>query len=132
MVSSVPGGDASFSLPAASGGVAGTRFHDVRWLAETGSTNADLMALAGAGAPEGVVLVADHQTAGRGRLGRTWTAPAGSSLLVSILLRPPVALDHAHALTTAVALAARRACAAVAGSSVARGSMLNLTGSGKR
>jgi len=40
--------------------------------------------------PEGAIVVADHQTAGRGRLGRTWEAPAGKALLVSVLLRPPV------------------------------------------
>jgi BirA family transcriptional regulator, biotin operon repressor / biotin---[acetyl-CoA-carboxylase] ligase len=39
--------------------------------------------------PEGAVVVADHQTAGRGRLGRTWEAPAGKALLCSILLKPP-------------------------------------------
>ena len=39
--------------------------------------------------PEGALVVADHQTAGRGRLGRSWEAPAGTSLLVSILLKPP-------------------------------------------
>ena len=54
------------------------RFADVRWVAETGSTNADALALARDGAPEGIVLVADHQTAGRGRLGRTWEAPPGA------------------------------------------------------
>ena len=54
----------------------GTRFGDVRWVAETGSTNADALALAHQGDPEGIVLVADHQTAGRGRHGRTWEAPA--------------------------------------------------------
>src|ERR671934_85035 len=40
-------------------------------------------------APEGAVAVADEQTEGRGRLGRTWTAPAGTSLLCSLQLRPP-------------------------------------------
>ena len=40
--------------------------------------------------PEGAIVVADHQTAGRGRLGRTWEAPTGKALLVSVLLRPPV------------------------------------------
>ncbi|WP_055557711.1 biotin--[acetyl-CoA-carboxylase] ligase [Streptomyces sp. NBRC 110028] len=54
----------------------------------TGSTNTDLVARAGAGAPEGVVLVAEEQNAGRGRLDRTWTAPARSGLFFSILLRP--------------------------------------------
>jgi BirA family biotin operon repressor/biotin-[acetyl-CoA-carboxylase] ligase len=73
---------------AANRALAGTRFADVRWIAETGSTNADLMALARDGAPEGTVLVADHQTAGRGRADRVWTAPPRSSLLMSVLLRP--------------------------------------------
>jgi BirA family transcriptional regulator, biotin operon repressor / biotin---[acetyl-CoA-carboxylase] ligase len=45
--------------------------------------------LAGDGAPEGTVIVADYQTAGRGRRGRAWTAPPGSALLFSVLLRPP-------------------------------------------
>jgi BirA family transcriptional regulator, biotin operon repressor / biotin---[acetyl-CoA-carboxylase] ligase len=64
---------------------------DVRRVAQTGSTNADVGALARDGAPEGIVLVADHQTAGRGRLGRTWEAPPGASLLTTVLLRPRVA-----------------------------------------
>ena len=85
MVSSVPGGDASFTPSGPLRAVPGTRFADVRWVAETGSTNADLLALATAGRPEGTVLVADHQTAGRGRLSRVWTAPPGSSILLSVL-----------------------------------------------
>ena len=59
----------------------------VRHVGETGSTNADLVAAAGAGAPHRSVLVTDHQTAGRGRLDRTWDAPPGANLLVSILFR---------------------------------------------
>jgi BirA family biotin operon repressor/biotin-[acetyl-CoA-carboxylase] ligase len=85
-------------------------------VAETGSTNADLLDAARAGAPHGAVLVADHQTAGRGRLGRTWEAPPGANLLVSILFRHD--LDPPHRLTQRVALAAARACDAVAGVSV--------------
>lgn len=54
----------------------------------TGSTNADLADRARAGAPAGLVLAADHQTAGRGRLGRTWSAPAGGAITMSVLLRP--------------------------------------------
>ena len=54
----------------------------------TGSTNADLSAAAIAGAPEGTVHVTGHQTAGRGRLDRSWDAPAGSGLALSVLLRP--------------------------------------------
>jgi BirA family transcriptional regulator, biotin operon repressor / biotin---[acetyl-CoA-carboxylase] ligase len=64
----------------------------------TGSTNTDLLDAATAGAPDRAVLVTDHQTAGRGRLGRTWDAPPGANLLVSILFRevpePPVTLTH--------------------------------------
>lgn len=55
----------------------------------TGSTNADLVAQARSGAPSGTVLVAAHQSGGRGRLDRTWTAPPGTSLAISALLRPP-------------------------------------------
>jgi BirA family biotin operon repressor/biotin-[acetyl-CoA-carboxylase] ligase len=54
----------------------------------TRSTNADLLAEAAAGAVEGRVLVAEEQTAGRGRLGRQWVSPPGASLTFSVLLRP--------------------------------------------
>jgi BirA family biotin operon repressor/biotin-[acetyl-CoA-carboxylase] ligase len=98
---------------AAKTALAGTRFADLRSVAETGSTNADLLALARAGAPDGIVLVADHQTAGRGRAGRTWTAPPGASLLFSVLVRPePVAAPLA---SLAMAVAAVDAVAAAAG-----------------
>ncbi|PPF82136.1 biotin--[acetyl-CoA-carboxylase] ligase [Subtercola sp. Z020] len=62
------------------------------WLAEAGSTNSVLVAHAGgpdaAGWPDLSVVVTDNQTAGRGRLGRVWSAPAGASLAISLLLRP--------------------------------------------
>jgi BirA family biotin operon repressor/biotin-[acetyl-CoA-carboxylase] ligase len=61
---------------------------------ETGSTNADLAQAARDGAPAGSVLLADHQSAGRGRLGRTWTAPPGTSIAMSVLLRPAAPLDR--------------------------------------
>jgi BirA family biotin operon repressor/biotin-[acetyl-CoA-carboxylase] ligase len=109
MVTGVPGGRARSAL----GAGPGQRFADVRWVAETGSTNADAMALAREGAPEGIVLVADHQTAGRGRAGRTWTAPPGAGLLLSILLRPPAAV--VDLTTMAVAVAAAAAIESVAG-----------------
>lgn len=54
----------------------------------TGSTNTDLAAEAARGASEGAVLIAEEQTAGRGRLDRSWTAPARSGLFFSVLLRP--------------------------------------------
>lgn len=65
-------------------------WREVRRVAETGSTNADLLAAAAAGEPAGLVLVADRQTAGRGRLDRHWDSPPGSGLTFSVLLRPPV------------------------------------------
>lgn len=55
---------------------------------ETGSTNADVADAARGGEGEGFVLVAEAQSAGRGRLGRTWSAPARSGLFLSVLLRP--------------------------------------------
>ena len=67
-----------------------------------------------AGAPEGVVAVADEQTAGRGRLGRTWVAPAGSALLVSVLLRPALPVERTHLVTLAAGLAALDAVDALA------------------
>ena len=67
-------------------GVFGRRIH---WLATTTSTNDVAAHLAELGADEGTVVVADTQTAGRGRLGRTWFSPPGAGLYVSIVLRPP-------------------------------------------
>lgn len=67
----------------------GSLFTDLRVVTETGSTNADVAAAARAGAPEGLVVSADLQTAGRGRDGRAWQAPPRSGLAVSVLLRPP-------------------------------------------
>jgi BirA family biotin operon repressor/biotin-[acetyl-CoA-carboxylase] ligase len=69
--------------------------HDGMWrtietVERTGSTNADLLAraMSKSGAAEGVVLVAEEQTAGRGRMGRTWVAPPHAALTFSMLLRP--------------------------------------------
>jgi BirA family biotin operon repressor/biotin-[acetyl-CoA-carboxylase] ligase len=62
----------------------------VEILPETPSTNAVVAERARAGAPEGLVVVTEHQTAGRGRLDRTWQTPLHSALTFSVLLRPPV------------------------------------------
>jgi BirA family biotin operon repressor/biotin-[acetyl-CoA-carboxylase] ligase len=59
-----------------------------RHFREVGSTNTVARELAEAGAPNGTVVTADEQTAGRGRQGRTWTAPPGSALLFSAIVRP--------------------------------------------
>jgi len=62
----------------------------------TGSTNADLLALAAAGAPEGTVLAAEQQSAGRGRMGRAWVAPPRAALTFSLLLRPQAVPKARH------------------------------------
>jgi len=65
-------------------------WREVRVVGETGSTNADLLAEARRGAREGLVLVAEAQTGGRGRMGRRWITPPRSALTFSVLLRPAV------------------------------------------
>ena len=75
------------------------------------STNRLLCARAREGARAGTVIVADAQTAGRGRQGRTWTSEAGQGLYVSILRRPPVPASEAWRWTLLAGLAARAAVA---------------------
>ncbi len=71
------------------------------------STNDELKRLADEGAPEGTLAIADQQVAGRGRLDRKWVAPAGSSLLMSLLFRPTfLAATQAQQLTMVCSLAA--------------------------
>jgi BirA family biotin operon repressor/biotin-[acetyl-CoA-carboxylase] ligase len=92
----------------------GTRF-GVRRFAEIDSTNRYLLDEARAGAPDGTVALADHQSAGRGRLDRRWEAPAGANVLMSVLLRPSLAVEELHLCTVALSLAACAACEQVAG-----------------
>jgi BirA family biotin operon repressor/biotin-[acetyl-CoA-carboxylase] ligase len=76
-------------------------------LSQTDSTNLQAKNLAARGAPEGTVVVAEAQTNGRGRRGRTWFSPAGKSIYASIVLRPSMAPAQAPQITlmTAVAVA---------------------------
>ncbi|MFF5538429.1 biotin--[acetyl-CoA-carboxylase] ligase [Streptomyces cinerochromogenes] len=94
----------------------GGLYRDVQVVQRTGSTNSDLAALAAAGkAGEGAVLVAEEQTAGRGRLDRRWSAPPRSGLFFSVLLTPaevPVARWGWLPLLTGVAVATGLARAA--------------------
>ncbi len=92
--------------------IAGQIKNNTDWLAgklvfheETGSTNEDCKRLAQDGAPGGTLVVADKQTAGRGRRGRTWVSPAGESVCMSLLLRPECAPNQASALTLVMAVA---------------------------
>jgi BirA family biotin operon repressor/biotin-[acetyl-CoA-carboxylase] ligase len=79
------------------------------------STNLAAKALAQAGAAEGTLVLAEEQTAGRGRVGRTWLAPRGTSLLLSLIFRPPLAASRAQGLTMACSLAVRDAIREVTG-----------------
>jgi BirA family biotin operon repressor/biotin-[acetyl-CoA-carboxylase] ligase len=81
----------------------------------TGSTNSDAMALAAQGAPEWTVVVAAKQEAGRGRLGRTWVAPSGTSLHVSVILRPSADPADGPVFSLVAAVAAAEACGVACG-----------------
>ena len=69
-------------------GAPNSRFAEFVLVEETGSTNLDMAKLASEGAPEGSVIIAERQTAGRGRQGRSWFSADGSALAMSWLLRP--------------------------------------------
>src|SRR5580658_3736100 len=83
-------GGAPFAAPSVAAFAAVQRYGAVD------STNRIATAAARAGAAEGLVVVADEQTAGRGRLGRSWVAPAGSALLCSLLFRPTLPVGELH------------------------------------
>lgn len=80
-----------------------------------GSTNDAAKQLADAGGPEGTVVIADEQTAGRGRLGRAWLAPPRSSILMSLILRPTLAPHQASRVTMAIAVGTCQAIRAATG-----------------
>ncbi len=69
-------------------GADGALWSDIRIVAATESTNTDVLRQAAAGGAEGLVIAAESQTAGRGRLGRSWQTRPGSALTFSVLLRP--------------------------------------------
>lgn len=82
---------------------------DIRVFRSTGSTNDVAEKLARDGASEGVVVFAESQTLGRGRLGRAWASPGGLGLWFSVLLRPQLRPPEATRITVAAAVAVRRA-----------------------
>ena len=86
------------------------RFGDpLRYYESIGSTNEEAMRWAIEGAPEGAVVGADHQTAGRGRWGRTWSSAPGNLLQTSTVLRPRIRVADAGVITTCVGVACARA-----------------------
>ncbi|MFQ5520748.1 MAG: biotin--[acetyl-CoA-carboxylase] ligase [Candidatus Methylomirabilia bacterium] len=90
-------------------GLMGRAFHAVRVVP---STQDELRRLAEAGAPEGSVVVADHQTEGRGRQGRAWVDQPGANLLVSVLLRPKIPMARVPQLSLLAAVATQEALTA--------------------
>ncbi len=80
-----------------------------------GSTNDIAKHLGTEGAPEATLVLADEQTAGRGRLGRTWWSPPGTAIAMSLLLRPTFPPLRAHRLTMLAGLAAAEAIEQVTG-----------------
>lgn len=89
-----------------------TRFRCLEHVETIGSTNTDL-AVRACDVFDGTVLVADHQTAGRGRLGRKWDAPPGTNLLVSMLVRPEWPSENHPLVTAALAVATIDALAGI-------------------
>lgn len=85
--------------------------HPYEFHAQITSTNARAKAWARTGASEGSLVVADHQSEGRGRFGRTWVAPAGSALLFSLVLRPKIQPAKAALIALMAAAAVREAVA---------------------
>ena len=77
----------------------------LRLIDRCGSTNDEAAAWAREGAPEGAVVMADEQTSGRGRLGRSWHSPAGENLYLSLILRPKIDPQRAPPLTLVAAVA---------------------------
>ena len=87
-------------------------------LPQTTSTNDEVKALALRGAPEGTVVLAEQQTHGRGRQGRTFASPAGVGIYLSLLLRPTIDMARLPQLTLMVAVATADAMTAVCGVSI--------------
>ena len=84
---------------------------DVRYFESLPSTSTTARELAAAGAPEGVVVVAEGQTQGRGRLGRSWVSPPYRNLYLTIVLRPPLAPSDAPLIALVAGLATAEAVA---------------------
>ena len=82
---------------------------DLQIFAEMDSTNRQLKELAESGAPEGTVVIAEAQSNGRGRLGRSFFSSQGSGIYMSILLRPEIELQNAVRLTSMTAVAVAEA-----------------------
>lgn len=81
---------------------------------ETDSTNTRAMAMGRQGEPHGTVVVAERQTAGKGRNGRQWESPVGTGIWMSLLLRPKLRPENAPMLNLVMGLSVARACQGLA------------------
>ena len=88
---------------------------EIHFFERTDSTSTQAAKMAEAGAPHGTLVLAERQDAGRGRLGRGWSSPAGSGLYFSLLLRPELPPHQAPQLTLLAAVAVARAVEEIAG-----------------
>ena len=103
----MPGGHHPYG--AVSQELRGTRFSDIRYLESTGSTNADASPLLGDESAYGATFVAEVQTQGAGRKGRSWIAEPGSSLLMTTILPRSMPASHLWVVPFGVAICVRRA-----------------------
>lgn len=91
---------------------------EIYYFEETTSSNIEAKRLAEEGAPHGTLVVAEKQTAGRGRRGRQWDSPAGKNIYFTILLRPQIKPDKASMLTLVMAHSVQRAITEIVGENV--------------
>ncbi len=83
---------------------------DIRYFAQIDSTNQYIKRIAEEGAPEGILAIADEQTAGRGRLGRSWSTPPKTAVAMSLLLRPTIPVERISMVTLIMGLAISQGC----------------------
>lgn len=88
---------------------------DIHYSISIDSTNNRARILAEEGAPEGILVISEEQTAGRGRMGRSWISPPGTGIWMSVLLRPTISSSRAALITPLVAVALNRSIREVTG-----------------
>lgn len=105
----------SFSAETIERALSGHFGEPLRFFEEIDSTNTEALRWAGEGAPQGAVVVTNHQRAGRGRWGRSWSSHPGKLLQFSVVLRPSVQLEKAGLITTAAGVACAEGIEAASG-----------------
>lgn len=108
-MSMTPTSDALNTIAIQAGLTAQALGHSIHILTETASTNSLGMTLAVSGEPHGTVILAEHQTAGKGRLGRSWVSPPNKNIYCSMILRDPRLQQHLTWIPLATGLALQEA-----------------------